>query len=83
MEGSFNYQCEGLLIELGSLPDTCNRLWGTEYVLLEGKGFMGKTGGAQYEIMIDMLIKIRLERVRRMTEAATPDFQEQGTFSGL
>jgi hypothetical protein len=74
MEGLINYQNEGILKELALMPDACNKLWGAEYFMMDSPGFMGKKNGEQYNIIADMFIKIRLEKTRRVTAEAPPDF---------
>jgi hypothetical protein len=49
-------------------------MWGIEYMLADSPGFMEKNGGAQYDVIIDMLIKIRLERAAKALEDVPPDF---------
>jgi hypothetical protein len=47
-----NYQCKGLLIELRSIPGICNRIWGTEYFMMDSPVFMGKKSGEQYHTIV-------------------------------
>jgi hypothetical protein len=76
MEGLINYQNEGLLKEPAYMSDTCNRLWGAEYFMMDSPAFMGKKSGEQYDTIVDLFIKIRLEKTRRMIEGAPPEFWE-------
>jgi hypothetical protein len=64
MEGLINHKNKGLLKELALMPNSCNTLWGTEYILLDSLGFMGRTDGGRYDTVIDMFVKIRERRKR-------------------
>jgi len=37
----------------------CNKIWGTEYILMDSRKFMGGDWGREYDNIIDMLINIR------------------------
>jgi hypothetical protein len=56
------------------MPRSCNKIWGIEYILVDSSGFMGKNGGTQYDIIIDMFIKIRLARATKALKDVPPDF---------
>jgi hypothetical protein len=76
MEGLINYRNEGLLKEIALMPHVCNTVWGSDYFMMDCSNFMGKKSGEQYDIMIDMFIKIRLEKARRMIAEVPPEFWE-------
>jgi hypothetical protein len=40
------------------VPPKYNRSWGTDYILMDSKSFMGSTDGAGYLQVIDMFQKI-------------------------
>jgi hypothetical protein len=40
------------------MPLKYNRMWGADYLLMDSSSFMGGTGGADYDEVIDMFQKI-------------------------
>jgi len=51
----------------------CNKLWGSEYILMDSRKFMGGTYGPEYDNVIDMLINIR--QINRQPRPIMPSFQ--------
>jgi hypothetical protein len=41
------------------IPPKCNKMWGSEYILLDSSAFITGSAGLKYETIIDMFIKIR------------------------
>jgi hypothetical protein len=39
-------------------PPKHNRIWGTDYVLMDSSNFLGKTNGEEYEKIISMFSKL-------------------------
>jgi hypothetical protein len=47
-----------LLFNIINVPQKCNKMWGAEYILMDSNTFMGGTGPAEYESIIDMFMNI-------------------------
>lgn len=43
---------------IGSYNIKCNKMWGSEYILMDSHKFMGGSYGPEYDNVIDMLINI-------------------------
>jgi len=43
---------------MNTIPPKYNRSWGTDYILMDSKNFMGKKNEADYTQVIDMFQKI-------------------------
>jgi len=46
----------------------CNKMWGSEYILMDSRKFLGGTYGSEYDNVIDMLLNIR--RINRQPRSA-------------
>ena len=46
--------CENLIY----LPQKYNKVWGSEYILMDSNTFMGGKDGSQYEAVIDMYMNL-------------------------
>jgi hypothetical protein len=44
------------------MPPKCNKMWGSEYILLDSAAFITGSAGLKYETIIDMFVKIRIAR---------------------
>ena len=42
------------------MPPKCNKMWGSEYILLDSTAFITGSAGLKYETIIDMFVKIRV-----------------------
>jgi len=51
----------------------CNKMWGSEYILMDSRKFMGGTYGPEYDNVIDMLINIW--QINRQPRLVMPSFQ--------
>jgi len=44
------------------VPLKCNKMWGSEYILLDSTAFITGSAGLNYDTIIDMFVKIRIAR---------------------
>jgi len=51
----------------------CNKMWGSEYILMDSRKFMGGTYGSEYDNVIDMLLNIR--HINQQPKSVMPALQ--------
>jgi len=51
----------------------CNKMWGSEYILMDSRKFMGGSNNPEYDTVIDMLINIW--QINRQPRSVPPVFQ--------
>lgn len=46
-----------VMFNFKNIPEKCNKMWGTEYLLMDCNAFMGG-GTAQYDAVVDIFVNI-------------------------
>ena len=62
MKSIINHDSKGIPAGWFSAPKRANRLWGTEYIFLYEKNFFENGGNANYDKIIDAMIKVHFLR---------------------